>query len=370
MPLKDLVHYLAEKRPTGLLKIQRTGVHKEIELRDGMVVNASSNDPREFLGQFLINLGHINEDQFNKAYETQRETKIFLGKILVMTGMVKDEAIQTSLSLKFRETLLAAFQWPDGTFNFDPTFKRAQLDGLDFQIDFVDIDREAQFRETAWQAIRSAFPSGNARLTANAANLPERPKPGSLDERLLQLIREGHTIDEMALALHATDFFLYQRLYALFRLDAVAVDASVSVEEIEDEVVVEGDASASRELVEQAKAYLASSNWADAEDVARRAHQLAASPEATEVLKDAEGRLLKHLRSSFGPGKPIPKLLVAAEKVKTMKLSAPERYLLSKFDGRRDLTSIVQVSPIRELDALKFVKEFVDAGLVEFTKGK
>jgi hypothetical protein len=50
-------------------------------------------------------------------------------------------------------------------------------------------------------------------------------------------------------------------------------------------------------------------------------------------------------------------------------LTAPERYLLSRFDGKRELRSIVQVSPIRELDALKFVRQFVDAGVVELIGG-
>ena len=35
-----------------------------------------------------------------------------------------------------------------------------------------------------------------------------------IDAKLIELIKDGDTIDEMALALHATDFFLYQRLYA------------------------------------------------------------------------------------------------------------------------------------------------------------
>ena len=87
--------------------------------------------------------------------------------------------------------------------------------------------------------------------------------------------------------------------------------------------------------------------------------------DTADLLKEAEGALLGELREQVFSGGRIPRLLLAPTKVKTMRLSAPERYLLSRFDGKRELRSIVQVSPIRELDALKYVRQFVDAGLVE-----
>ena len=120
MPLKDLVVYLGNRRATGTLALERDAVRKRVHLVNGLVVKASSNQRREYLGQFLINLGHITEDQFNKAYETQQETRVFLGKILAMIGLVPEKVILNGLSLKFRETLLEAFQWETGSFSFEP----------------------------------------------------------------------------------------------------------------------------------------------------------------------------------------------------------------------------------------------------------
>src|SRR5262245_26811519 len=86
MPLKDLVSYLGNRRASGTLHLKRWPVQKQVWLQEGLVLSASSNQAREFLGQFLINMGHLTEDQFAKAYETQKETRVFLGKILVMIG--------------------------------------------------------------------------------------------------------------------------------------------------------------------------------------------------------------------------------------------------------------------------------------------
>ena len=70
------------------------------------------------------------------------------------------------------------------------------------------------------------------------------------------------------------------------------------------------------------------------------------------------------LRSQLTATKRVPSLKVPPSKLKGLPLTAPERYLLSKFDGKRDLTSVINVSPIRELDALAHFQRFLEMGLV------
>src|SRR5258707_6130243 len=144
MPLRDVVLYLGNTRASGHLNLERDQLRKRIQIQSGLVVNASSNQPREYLGQFLINLGHITEDQFNKAYETQQETKVFMGKILAMIGLVPEKVILNGLSLKFRETLLEAFQWSQGAFTFEPMQTVEVSDEVELQIDLLDIQHEVE----------------------------------------------------------------------------------------------------------------------------------------------------------------------------------------------------------------------------------
>src|SRR5437773_10353847 len=119
MPLKDLVVYLANRQATGVLNLEQGPIRKQIVIVDGQIINASSNEPREYLGQFLINLGQITEEQFHRAYETQRETRVFLGRILVMIGAVTEDQVTNAIGLKTRESVLEAFQWEVGTFAFE-----------------------------------------------------------------------------------------------------------------------------------------------------------------------------------------------------------------------------------------------------------
>ena len=50
------------------------------------IVSTGSNDPKEYLGQFLIEHGKITEEQLDQAFQDQKRTKILLGKILVINN--------------------------------------------------------------------------------------------------------------------------------------------------------------------------------------------------------------------------------------------------------------------------------------------
>lgn len=374
MPIKDVVDYLGNKRASGTLNVERHGIKKQVVIREGAVIRASSNQPREYLGQYLLNTGKVTEEQLEKAYQTQKETRIPLGKIIVMIGLVAEETVITTLNMKFREALLTTWHWDEGTFAFDADLPVIEDDGLAAEVDLGDIHREGEFRETAWEAIHGAFPSGSARLEFDEDKLPELPKPGSLDERLVAAARRGLTIDEILEELKANDFFLYQRLYALYRLDAVRpVEASEDEEGgfgDDDEPLsgmeVFGDEQSEAEIADHAERLVAQGNYRDAETLARRAHELAPSVRNTELLRRAEAGLARMIRDELQI-QGVPELVIPPAKLKTMSLSAPERYLLSRVDGTRDIASLIQISPIQELDALKLFQRFVETGLIRMT---
>lgn len=372
MPLKDVVQYLGNKRATGTLAFNRKDIRKEAQIHEGSVVSASSNQAREYLGQFLINMGHLTEEQFMKAYETQKETRIFMGKILVMIGLVPEDVVKGALSMKLRETLLDAFQWSDGEFSFTALDHAPEIEGLDTQVDLLDIHREGEFRETAWQAIRMAFPHSGVRLAVDDSRFPEPPRPGSMDEKIVRYARDGLTIEEMLLAMHATDFYAYQRLYALYRLEAVKVDesgaAAAEIEiETEDEplgAVTIGDEQEGSEVADAARNFLAGGNFKEADILARRAFEMSPTNENAALVREAEQQLLSHLRGTLLARRHVPSVLVTPAKLRTLELSAQEKYLLSRIDGRRDLSQIIHASPLQESEALKLIQNFIDSGFI------
>ena len=365
MPLRDLVAYLGNRKATGTLLVERPDERHQVVLHDGAVIQAGSNAPREYLAQFLMNMGMITEDEYTEAFQQQLATKVALGKILVDSGKVPEDAIRNALSLKFREALLGCFDWTEGRFTFTPGEAPIAVQGLDVSVSLLDVHREADLRQTAWRAIREVFPTGRVRLRLDREQLAAPPEPGSLDDRLYALIDEGATIDDLVLGLHSTDFFLYQRLFALHRLGAVSVVPSESPTLPTEVPEVLGSEQGPDEILRAAEAFYSAGAVADAAALARRAYEMSPSAQTANFLRQAEAALADQLKTELVHGGKVPRLKVSTTLVRQMPLSAPERYLLSRIDGQRTVEAIVQVSPIHELDALRCFKGFVDQGLIE-----
>jgi uncharacterized protein DUF4388 len=360
LPLPDLVELLGRRRASGSLTAERGTVRKTLHLREGSAVGAASNDPREYLGQLLINFGHIGEEQLAKAFQTHEETKVRLGKVLTMVGLVPPDTIREVVAIKIRETILDVFLWDSGLFYFDDT-PPAAVDGLDAEVPLAEISREAEFRATAWQAFRAAFPGGAVTLLVDDARVPAAMGPETLDGRLLALAREGKTVDEIGLALHATDFHLVQRLYALHGQGILRTAPAGPP------LPPPGrDAATVAELLDRARGLIAGGRAGDAEEVAARAVQLAPGIEsARSLLAEAERLLSSRLRSDLLEPPRTPRLRIPTHEIALMRLGSADKYLLSRCDGRRTVGQLVQIAPLRELEVLKAIRRFADTEIVE-----
>ena len=187
MPLSELVEFLSRRAVTGSLTCERGAVRKSVYLREGNAVGAASTDPREFLGQLLINFGHLDEEQLAKAFRTQQETRVRLGKVLAMVGLVQPRTIREVLSIKIRETLLDVFRWESGVFRVDEEPPPASDDELSVSVPLADILKEAEFRATAWDAFLAQFPTGGATLEIDSARVPASASDDTIDGKVLML---------------------------------------------------------------------------------------------------------------------------------------------------------------------------------------
>ena len=367
MPLRDLVLYLANQQVTGTLTLENEPTLRQVILQAGHITNASSSIPKEYLGQFLINLGHIDDEQFQQAYERQKETKVFLGRILLTLGLIDEENLRSVLAMKFRETVLEAFGWTTGTFCFEPEKHSLSYgEGVQVRVPLIAVYKESDFRVQAWQHFQKVFPTSNCTFTLNRANLEEPPRSGSVDESVLHFIEEGMTLEEIGLRIHATDYFLYNRLYALYQLGALSVHEDVAANIGNDGL--DSDALPARlELLENARTFLQQGKYRSAWSLARRTIQLGPNSEATRLMEQIETRWLPQLKATLAPSTQIPKLTLTTDDYKRLPLSAPEKYLMSCINGSRTLRSIIQVAPLKEFEALAFLECFLAEKWIELS---
>ncbi|RME24178.1 MAG: DUF4388 domain-containing protein [Deltaproteobacteria bacterium] len=373
--MPELTSLLWKKKVTGTLVVQRFQVQKTFSIENGKVGNAASTDPREYLGQFLVNYRLITEEQLQKAFDTQQETKVMLGKILVMTGIVSQEQLDRMLVLKIRETFLDAYLWEKGRFSFQDGVVRDDQFMVHTAVPLEDLHREGNKRIARMEQIRKVIASDDCRLRATGVR-PAGLKPGSSAAVMLEMAAQGASVSEIVLRFHSVEYPVLSALYELVRQGCIEVvpegepvqpeeEPEIDVIEVEQPQQPVQEQRSVEQYLDQAQKKLSSRNYEAAVNILREGlQQHPYDPELCEALELAEKGFCESLRSTLLKPGVIPYLL----KDDVMNLGSywdpAQRYLLSRIDGNRSLRSIVMVSPLKEVDALKTIKQLIDNGIV------
>lgn len=354
MPLADLVVWLANRKKTGSLSVRRDLIEKTFHVTDGMVVQAASNDPREYLGQFLVHLGLLTEDQLQRAFQTQSETKVLLGRILVMIGIVPEEQVIQALRVKLSESLLDAFRWSEGSFRFIDEPIADSRPHIEVQIPLIDIHTEGAARSAMWARFKQLFADPRYVLTVVDERIPASITPDSLDGKILALARHGLSIEAITLDLHATDYQMATRLLYLQQSGAIyPQEPSMTLLPL-------GSSSARSHLV-RARAALEAGKLSEA---ARYLHELgsqhAQDPEVVRLREQLAGNASSELAR-----KAVPHLTAEPSTDRVRRFSAKQRYVLARIDGQRDVDAIIQVSPMHDQEALEILNQFHAEGIIQ-----
>src|SRR5450759_1770394 len=158
MQLSDLLQWLSMGQKTGTLLVHGSPGEKRIYFDQGRIISSSSTVEREYLGHFLVAHGYITEEELTRAMEVQEESKILLGKILVMIGAISEEDLAVILRLKAAETIYDIFLWNEGAFAFVDG-NLPQLPMVPISIDVTGLVMEGLRRFDEWSRIRTRIGS-------------------------------------------------------------------------------------------------------------------------------------------------------------------------------------------------------------------
>ena len=361
MPLPDLLQWLAMGRKTGMLQVRNPiGVNKRVWFNDGRVGAAASSDPREYLGHFLIARGLVNEKQLEMALNTQEQTGIKLGKILVTIAAVSQEQLDEVLQTKIQETVFSLFLWPAADFEF---FEGETLSGdlSEASIDATFLIMEGTRRQDVFVRIKAALPGLDAVLEMtgvypSADTAEEYPLVLSLFERM-----DGQrNLATLGLDLHALEYDLLAAAMALIETGAAKVVSARPDAEQEWQKTVHQQLFSKTVQAFSAGQYAQAGNLCNFliqkglfVDEAR--NMLAACDEKTKVDWDREI-----------PLDGIPILIRSLADLSNQALSPQEGFLVSRLDGNYSVRSILKITPIPEMDARRALKNMKDKGIIAF----
>lgn len=355
-PPRSLLLHCAARRASGKLICTRGTLLRTFVLEQGEMISGSSSERREFLGQFLINLGLLDEETLLKAFHFQKQTGTPLGWVLANSGLVSEVAVRGALSFKLRESLLDVLMWQEGHFELVAEERRTG-DALQIQLPLSSLLAEMDLREVAWLGIRAVFRDASQRVQALEPSPPSLE--GSFEHRLFELCKGAPTVQELVEVLRAPDFHVFSSLLTLYRAGALVL--------VDDEpATLVGERAQAGEVIARARAWLAEGRVADAWKLAALAVELdPANQEAAALAGQCQERHLELLRAEISSGLAV-RLLVDKERLRDLPLTARERFLLSRVDGKRTLSAILSISPLQERDVLLAFKRFVAENMVAF----
>lgn len=341
----EIIEELHHAKKTGRLRFTRaeSKIFKDVWMESGEIVSSGTNEPREYLGQYLIASGKIKESDFVRAYRTQTETKVLFGKVLAMFGIVTETEVSAALKGKTEETIWDVFLWPDGQWEFDES-STLQGQRLPIKIDVPALIAEGERRIMDWSVIRAAIPS--LEFDAEVVPQPAGTTPLSArDEAILALLTQGKLPAQAALELRLSPYQFLQRVFELQKRGRLHVKRradpaplSPVAQAIADEVVDVIDVDVD--------------SFLDKVDPDRR---FKTGLGAEEVGPDELRRRLPVLTKS---------------KAELMKgtFTAEEGYLLSRIDGIYDVATVASLCPFRESVALERLADLASRGIIQLQK--
>ena len=365
MPLADLMQWLSAATKTGTLAVRGPKYTKRIYLKQGRIISSASEDPTEQLGQFLLSRGRITEEQLRKGLETQAKTHVLLGKILLMVGAFSEDELKRLLVMKAEETIFSLFLWSDAHFEFEDGELPKDL-FVPISLDVQDVLLKGLTMIDELRHIRASFGSTHSIIGRTEVHLPEGfPPDRSLGRAVLSLVDGRRSIADICLTLHSSEFTICQILHQFYEQGFVRL---VRKKEIEpggsgpaDRPFVSAGA-----LVQQGKERLAKKDYDAAIDLLQQA--MAASPrdlKIKEMFDHACHQFREHAYRDLMPPARVPVLVRAMNQLTGEALTPEEVFLISRINGAWDLKSIIDISPLGEVEALRIMKRLMDRGLIK-----
>lgn len=347
MDFPELLQWLARSQKTGTLLIANVRVQKQVFFRQGRIIAAASSERTEYLGHFLVSHGFLDEFTLAKAIEIQEGNRMLLGKILTTIGAIGQVELEQMLRLKAEESIYDIFTWTEADFQFVddelPPFEMVPI-----SIDVQTLVLRGAKRLDDWTRIRESIPSKLCVAVAIGNLVAAEGDPGA--EKILQLVNDDRTVEEIGLETHSSEFHVCRVLWEQIRLSHLKVVRPRSVGP-PPAPVTNGEAIDAAALIEAANNLLSESRLVAALRHIRAACDL--DPDSSELKSlatEVETNIRQTLADSGITPTAVPHPSGHLDDLAKLEISAEAGFILSRIDGKYDIGTILKISPIKPLE--------------------
>jgi hypothetical protein len=362
MQLEELLQWLSQSKKNGTLEIVHGRTEKKVFFKDGLIMSSASNKPEEYLGHFLVSHGLISEAQLNRAVELQEQSRTLLGMILVKNGAIAERDLARMLRLKAEESIYDIFSWAEGDFRFlDDMLPESAM--VPMRMDVTGIVMEGVQRVDEWRRIRQVIPDGHM-IPVALVDLSSVPDLGPGNRRILALVDDQLTIEEMREQTHVTEFQICKLFFDQYQAGHLKLVKLRSGGGAGGFPTATAHIEAGRSLMKEGE-FDASLRHLRAAKVLEPDNQ-----DAQEVLALAEKKIREHIERSGVTLGSIPQVTATMEQLTSSQLSPSEGFMLTRINGTYDIQSILKITPMGQLDALMLFWKLAQVGYIRLLPPK
>jgi hypothetical protein len=359
MPFPDLLQWVAQSRKTGTLALEGNPYNKKIYFRDGLVVASSSEDPKEFLGYYLVGWGFLGEEELQELLDMQDQYGTLLGELLVIIGRLSREDLVHILQVKTEESIYELFLWEEGDFRFlENILPAKKFQPLHTAVDMLIL--EGVRRQDEWTRCRESIP--DPRWSPKLVRAVDVQELGQTELMILREINGANSIEDIALACRLALFhvllFVYQGMtHGLFELLPPPSD---------EQTPIPGFSEVSwRTLIRNAEIAIESGDLRKGfERLVALRDKYSNRREVSEQLVGLEKMLSVQLDRRQLSDSAVLELAMTPAKLTEQSFSPQEGYLLSRINGVYSLGEILKMLPGSRLESRLMVEGLIQREVI------
>jgi hypothetical protein len=228
--LSEFLYLVDRGSKTGRLTLQKPGDRAELYFQTGKLVYATHFGQDERLGDMLVRMGRLSQEQVNFALRIQhtQEPNKPMGVILASRNIISMEEINKCVRIQIEEITYGLFGWHEGDFKFEQDVQPPS-ESLTIPLSIENIIMEGTRRIDEWARINDRIP--NLDVVVRFSDQPHEKAKGvnlTPDEwRVFARINGVHSIRQIAQLTRLGEFEVARIIFGFLSAGLVVLTKQV-----------------------------------------------------------------------------------------------------------------------------------------------
>lgn len=246
--LPRILLHLNIRRATGTLSITTPLFTKNIYVKDGNAIFASSSDKEDRLGNLLVKAGKISIEELNRSVRMLEATHNRHGAILVELGYLSPRDLLWAVKLQVKKIIFSLFRINEAAYEFKDNFLPTD-EVITLKISTKKLIYEGVRKSDNFTMLKSEIPSTDiifSRWKDNVNILNELPL-NNQDKTVFSLVNGKRTVKRVMEESQINSYDVLKILYILWLTGIIVINKTPE----DNKETSAGDETQSKEIAEQ-----------------------------------------------------------------------------------------------------------------------